>query len=450
MKKAVYRNITKEEGTMKKRLVALVLTVLFTGTMIAGCGSAAGSGGSTGSTESGASGTATTSSEAPTLKIGISGPSTGSSAEAGVHVNSGIQMAIDEVNEAGGIEIDGEKRMVEAVFYDTGSDAQTGLSNCEKLITADKVDFLFCEAFNSAVGIATMELAKKYDIPMATLEPVSSAISDKIAADLDTYKHFFKFGWDSGAYGETCSETVLGLVEEGKLSLPNKTIAVCADETDYGRSNIESVVSHLEVAGYTVVSENYWEFGATDLYAIISDIKNSGADMIFSCSTTPATGVALIKQLKENGLESMPHMAIYFPFQPEFTEQIGDGADKLLCTPMSVDIENSESDKAFAEKLKAYNGDELTFDHLDGYSCMKVVLEAFKAAGSLDADAWAEKMLSDEGYDTPKGHIVFDSSNHTILTGDDYVPVKGAQIQDKVPYSIWPASFKTGEFIPFE
>lgn len=131
-----------------------------------------------------------------------------------------------------------------------------------------------------------MELAKKYEIPMATLEPVSSAISDKIVADPDSYKYFFKFGWDSSAYGETCANTILELVEEGKLDLPNKTIAICGDETDYGRSNLAAVTEKLEAEGYKVVSENYWQFGATDLYSIISDIKSSGADIMFSCSTT--------------------------------------------------------------------------------------------------------------------------------------------------------------------
>lgn len=431
---------------MKRKVLAWLLTTMLATSLLAGCGASkeAAGGAAASSSES--------SSEAagPTLKIGLSGPTTGSSAEAGVHVNTGVQMAVDEVNAAGGITIDGEQRMVEVVYYDTGSDAQTGLSNCEKLVTSDKVDFLFCEGFNSAVGIATMEIAKKYDIPMATLEPVSSAISDKVAADLDTYKHFFKFGWDSGAYGETCSKTVIELVDQGKISLPEKKIAVCADESDYGRSNIESVVAHLSEAGYTVVSENYWEFGSTDLYSIISDIKGSGAEMIFSCSTTPATGVALIRQLKENGLGSMPHMAIFYPYQPEFVEQIGDGADKLLGAPMSADPENNPSDKEFAARLKEYNGDDLTFDHMDGYSDMKVVLDAFAKAGTTDADAWAEAMLSADGYDTPKGHIVFDAGNHTILTGDEYVPVKASQIQDQVAYCIWPASSKTVEFIPFE
>lgn len=427
----------------RKKIVSLLLAATMALGLLTGCGNNSTSTGNAGK-ESGTEGSA--GSTGDTIKIGVSGPTTGDSAESGVNVNTGIKLAIDEVNEAGGITVDGEKKKVEAVFYDTGSDAQTGLSNCEKLITSDKVDFLWCEAFNSAVGIATMELAKKYEIPMATLEPVSSAISDKIEADPESYKYFFKFGWDSGAYGETCANTILELVEEGKLDLPNKTIAICGDETDYGRSNLAAVTEELEAKGYKVVSENYWQFGATDLYSVISDIKASGADIMFSCSTTVATGVALIKQLKENGLGSLPHMAIYYPGQPEFVSQIGNDADGLLWAPMLVDTENNEANAEFAEKIKEYCGDEMTFDHLDGYSGMKVVLDAIAAAGSLDPEKLSEALLSEDGYDVPKGHIVFSKENHTILHGEGYVPVNAAQVQDAKSYIIYPDSQATSEF----
>ena len=144
---------------MRKRIVALIMATVVASAMITGCGSKAADG-SAPAKDAGAAPTQDTAAAGDTIKIGVSGPTTGSQAEAGVHVNTGIQMAVDEVNEAGGITIDGKQMKVEVVYYDTGSDAQTGLSNCEKLVTSDKVDFLFCEAFNSAVGIATMELAK--------------------------------------------------------------------------------------------------------------------------------------------------------------------------------------------------------------------------------------------------------------------------------------------------
>jgi ABC-type branched-subunit amino acid transport system substrate-binding protein len=433
---------------MRKKLMALLLTAVFVMSSLIGCGGSKDSGSASNTPAAGED--ASSAADGGTIKIGVSGPTTGNSAESGVNVNTGIQMAIDEVNEAGGVTIDGVKKKVEAIYYDTGSDAQTGLSNCEKLITSDKVDFLFNESFNSAVGIATMELAKKYELTMATLEPVSSAITDKIVQDPESYKYFFKCGWDSGAYGEVCASTVLDLIDQGKLQAPDKTIAICGDETDYGRSNLASVVEKMKAAGYTVVSENYWEFGATDLYSIISDIKSSGADIIFSCSTTAATGVALIKQLRENGLGKLPHMAIYFPMMPEFTNQIGDAANGLMWAPMLLDVEHNDKAKEFSQKLKDYSGEDMTFDHLDGYANMKVVLEAMEACGSVDPAKLSEALLNDKGFDGYKGLIKFNPDTHTIYYGEGYVAVNAAQIQDGTSYVIYPASTATAEFKPIE
>lgn len=416
---------------MRKKVLALLLAALMMSSLI-GCGGSSKEAGS------------------DTIKIGVSGPTTGNSAESGVNVNTGIQMAIDDVNKAGGVTIDGVKKKVEAVYYDTGSNAQTGLSNCEKLITNDKVDFLFCETFNSAVGIATMELAKKYKIAMATLEPVSSAITDKIVKDPASYQHFFKFGWDSSAYGEVCASTILDLINQGKLKAPNKTIAICGDETDYGRSNLAAVVGKMKAAGYTVVSENYWEFGATDLYAVISDIKKSNADIIFSCSTTVATGVALIKQLDENRLGSVPHMAIYYPMQPQFTSQIGAAANGLMWAPMLIDVEHNPKAKEFAQKLKEYKGENVTFDYIDGYSDTMAVLQAMEACGSVDPEKLSAALLSEKGFDGYKGLIKFNPATHTIYYGEGYVAVTAAQIQDGTSYAIYPKSAATGEFKPIE
>lgn len=431
---------------MKKRVIAMFAVVFLLTSVFSGCASQKSNEGTSEGTSEEAG--AETSADAEVIKIGVSGPTTGDSAESGVNVNTGIQMAVDEVNADGGVTIDGTKKKVEVIYYDTGSNAQTGLSNGEKLITSDQVDFLFCETFNSAVGIATMELAKKYDITMATLEPVSSAISDKVMADPEAYKNFFKFGWDSSAYGETCAETILDLIDRGEIKAPNKEIAVAADESDYGRSNMAACVEKMQEAGYTVVSENYWEMGATDLYSIINDIKSSGAEIIFSCSTTVATGVAFIKQLNENGLGDVPHMAIFYPSQPEFMNQIGSNADGLMWAPMLIDVENDENSREFAEKLEAYCGEEVTFDYMDGYADMKAVLEAIEACGSVEPDKLSAALLSEEGFTGYKGHIKFNPENHTIYHGEGYVEVKAAQIQDSKSYVIYPNSKAVSEYQP--
>ncbi len=55
---------------------------------------------------------------------------------------------------------------------------------------------------------------------------------------------------------------------------------------------------------------------------------------------------------------------------------------------------------------------EITFDYIDGYSDMKVVLEAMEACGSVDPAKLSEALLSEDGFDEYKGHIQFNPETH--------------------------------------
>ena len=86
---------------------------------------------------------------------------TGGSAESGMAVREGFEMRINEVNEAGGIMVDGKKKLIKILFEDAQSKPEVGVSVSQKLITADKVDVLISDAFNSSVTLATMDLGKR-------------------------------------------------------------------------------------------------------------------------------------------------------------------------------------------------------------------------------------------------------------------------------------------------
>ena len=79
---------------------------------------------------------------------------------------------------------------------------------------------------------------------------------------------------------------------------------------------------------------------------------------------------------------------------------------------------------------------------------MLVVLKAMEAAGSVDGDALSEALLSEDGYDTYKGHIQFNPENHTIYCGEGYVEIKAAQIQDGASYQIYPLESALAEYKP--
>ena len=132
-----------------------------------------------------------------TIKIGITGPFSGSAAQSGLALKQGMMVAAEEWNAQGGIKLDGRNEKVQLLFEDTQDNPAQGVSAARKLITDDKVNFVIGDAFASSVTIAEMDLADQYKIPMMSCEPVSGAISAKVEKDPDKYKYFWKADFNS-------------------------------------------------------------------------------------------------------------------------------------------------------------------------------------------------------------------------------------------------------------
>ena len=126
----------KEERNMKKKL-CLALTCVLLLTALAGCGS------QKESSESGDSGS-------ETIKIGYFGPLTGGTAQAGQAALNGVQIAVNELNEAGGV----LGKQLEIVSYDDKSSPEEAVKAATKLVQVDKVNAIFGSLHSANVQAA--------------------------------------------------------------------------------------------------------------------------------------------------------------------------------------------------------------------------------------------------------------------------------------------------------
>src|SRR5699024_7163554 len=148
-------------------------------------------------------------------KIGATGPLSGPSANSGIALKNGMEMAIEEWNDEGGIEINESEVPIELIHEDNQAEPSEAVSTAEKLIDQDDVDFLIGDTFGSSQTMAVMDLAEQYEIPIMSGEPVSSAISEKIEEDIDQYKYFWKGNFSSEGYGESAYETINTIIDDG-------------------------------------------------------------------------------------------------------------------------------------------------------------------------------------------------------------------------------------------
>ena len=382
------------------------------------------------------------------IRIGATAPLTGPAAEAGVALKQGMIQAIEEWNAKGGIKVKESAKAlpIKLIIEDCESKPAVGVSVGEKLITRDKVHFLIGDAFASSVTMAVMELAPKYGIPMMSIEPVSSEIAKKVAANPQRYWSFWKGDWNSDAYANTIFSTYKYLFDKGLLKPKNKTIAFIVEDTDYGRSNAQKTSELFQGIGWKTVALEAVQLGSTDFYPQLNMLKEKNPDILVTIFTPLASGVAVSKQFHEIGLKSS-QFAIYYPLRPEYLQQVGEVGQYLMWSPLTLDPEHNRLHKELKQKIEKRWNVTLTMDHASGYDGICNVLDSIQRAGSLDPKAIVAALskLDRKGY---MGRYVFDQKTHTVKDGESFLAVPTAQIQKGKNILIWPSDMASGVYQP--
>ncbi|MGF7160308.1 ABC-type branched-subunit amino acid transport system substrate-binding protein [Rhodoligotrophos appendicifer] len=382
------------------------------------------------------------------LTIGVIGPLSGPAANSGISMRQAYEAAAAQANKDGGIEVDGEKREVKLIFEDSASRPEVGVSAAQKLLTRDNVDVLVGDTIASSVTLAIMEVAPSFGKFMMSGQPVSIEIAKKIQADQERFANFWKSSFNSDAYAATLYGTVDDLIKQGSFKPAGKKIAFVVEDTDYGKSNVEYTEPLFKEGGWTVSSSETVPLGHADFYPQLSKLRGDEPDVLISIFTSVNSGIALVKQIKEQGLKSL-HLAVYYPIRPEFLTGAGAAANGLLWTPLFFDPKNNPKHKEFAATFKELSGVNGNGDHAQGYCQMTMLLNNIKTAGSIEPAKISEAFAKT---DSPCviARYVYDTANHTPKVGAEFLPVPMAQIQDGVSYVIWPESTATAKFKPVE
>src|SRR5579871_3802039 len=96
-----------------------------------------------------------------TIKIGVVLPTTGSESKPGTYQKEGIELAIKQINDAGGIMIKGKKLKIDEIFYDDGTDSKKSASLTERAMSSDGVVAVL-GGYSTALGTAESVMADRY------------------------------------------------------------------------------------------------------------------------------------------------------------------------------------------------------------------------------------------------------------------------------------------------
>lgn len=324
-----------------------------------------------------------------TIKIGWGGPLTGDQAFFGKTWLNGAQLAVNEVNAAGGLL--GKK--LEIVALDDQADPKQGTVVAQRLADDSSIVAVIAH-FNSGVTIPAEPIYNK-----ARLAQVTNSTNPKIT----------QLGFDT-IFRPIANDNMQGGLpaEYAIQQLKAKTAAVVHDKQAFGQGVSDVFAARFKELGGTVTSVNGITHGDTDFSAVVTKIKNENPDVI-QFGGTHVDGGLLLKQIRAQGMKQ-PMFSDDGCYTPEFIQVAGKEASEGFMTTFQVPPYNSSpAAKAFAENYKkAFNEDPGPYSG-NGYIEAQVIIQAIKAANSADREAII-KAMRNVSLNTMYGPIEFDST----------------------------------------
>ena len=339
------------------------------------------------------------------VKFGVQGPITGPNAAFGAQLKNGAQQAVDDINAAGGI--NGQKLALQ--FGDDVSDPKQGVSVANKF-SADGVKFVV-GAFNSGVTMPSSEVYQENGIVQVTPASTNPQITERKMWNIfRTCGRDDQQGAVAGAY----------ILKQFK----GKKVAVVHDKTTYGKGLADETIKAMGKGGMKPVLYEGINVGEKDFSALVSKIKQSGADLVYWGGLHTEGGL-IVRQMRDQGVKA-PLMGADGITTDEFAQVGGPGVEGTLMT-YGPDARNNPAAKDAVAKFRAAKFEPEAYT-LYSYAIVQIIKQAAESAKSLDTKKIAEKMHSGMKFKTVLGDISYDKKgDRTNLDYVMYVWKKNAQ-----------------------
>lgn len=251
-------------------------------------------------------------SAADVLRIGTILSVSGPAAFLGQDMKDGAQLAVDEINGAGGI--DGRK--IDWIFYDSQSQTQQAITEARRLISNDTVEMIVGGGNMSGIALAIAPMAEAAKIPFISTEG-ASAIVNPVAERTWVFK--------STVDDYLVLQRAADYFDKKGL----RRIALLSDTSGFGQGAAEQLKIVAKERNLDAIYESFAP-NDTDLVPQLGRIRDAGAQAIVCWTVTPA-GVVFLKQAQQLGLDEKLTLIHSYGFVTgKYMELAGTAAAKLL------------------------------------------------------------------------------------------------------------------------
>lgn len=329
------------------------------------------------------------------IKIGVIMPLSGDAAAYGEPVNNGVKLAAQELNAADGI----GGRQIELIIEDGKCNGKDAATAAQKLVSVDKVKYIIGGVCSSEVlGYAPItNTAGVLTISPGATNPKVSEAGDFV----------FRTALNDGARGVLIADYALKIA---------KKPALINEKTDFAQGLKESFMARAGEVGLKIVANEDFASDIKDFRAVLTKIKQSGADLIFINTQAPAGLVRIAQQARELGITA-PFVASEF----NSPEVIAGGKNtEGLVVVVAPELAAEGKAKSLVESYKTTYGKDISFPFYvaAAYDDLHLIANAITNVGD-DPIKVKDFLYGLKDYDGTIGKISFDKNGD--MTGVGFI-----------------------------
>ncbi len=327
------------------------------------------------------------------IVLGAMFPLTGDGAAYGEPFSRQMQLAVDEINAAGGI----DGKMIEIKLEDSKCNPKDGATAAQKLVDVDKVKVIFGGACSGeTLGAAPIVEAAK----VVLISP--SATSPKLTTAGD---YIFRTAPSDAYAGKIAAEKA--------IAMGFKKAGIINENSDYAQGLKDTfAVVFAENNGQIVAAESY-NPDDSDFKTQILKVAREQPDVIYVVPQTPAKGILLLKQLKELKVTAQL-MTGEVLIGEVVVKEHGADMEGLIGVEAKFD-ENGALAKQALDAYRAKYGDPaFGFYQAAMRDAVYLVVDAIKANG-LDADKIKTALYATKDWDGAIGKLSLDENGEPVL-----------------------------------
>lgn len=377
-----------------------------------------------------------------TVRVGIIGPM---QFLYGDHQWKAAQIAVDEINAAGGVNINGKAHKIELFRADDNCfiSIPDAVSAMERLITRRNVHFVV-GGFRTEAVLAQQEIMADNKVIFLGTGSAHDEQNHRVKRDYDRYKYWFRVGPHRSSklldmYISVSWPVVSAIRSE--LGIEKPRVAILADRAQWADPIVETARRVFTDMGCEVVGEWRPSFTANSVISELSAIESAGAHMIFQLFAGPA-GAPVGRQWGELKVPAAIAGVNIEGVKGSFWDDTGGMCNYMATADALVPgVAMTDRTLPFLEQFKNRFNEHPAYTGVYTYDAIGVLKEAIERAGTLETDA-VIKALEATDYIGTTGRMVFTGMDHPgphdLVLGPEYATQLGVQWIDGKRVAYWP------------